>query len=34
MAKPELNIYRGRMDKAVTALKEEFTSLRTGRGRC
>ena len=31
MAKPELNTYRGRMDKAVTALKEEFSSLRTGR---
>ncbi len=30
-AKPDLNNYRDRMDKAVTALKEEFTTLRTGR---
>jgi ribosome recycling factor len=29
--KPELSKYRGRMDKAVDALKEEFGSLRTGR---
>ena len=29
--KPVLSNYRDRMDKAVTALKEEFTSLRTGR---
>ena len=31
MAKPELAKYRDRMDKAVSALKEEFTGLRTGR---
>lgn len=30
-AKPELSRYRERMDKAVTALKEEFAGLRTGR---
>jgi ribosome recycling factor len=29
--KPVLTKYRDRMDKAVTALKEEFQSLRTGR---
>ncbi len=29
--KPNLSSYRGRMDKAVAALKEEFGSLRTGR---
>ena len=29
--KPVLSKYRDRMDKAVTALKEEFASLRTGR---
>jgi len=29
--KPNLSKYRERMDKAVGALKEEFTSLRTGR---
>jgi ribosome recycling factor len=29
--KPELGKYRSRMDKAVTALKEEFATLRTGR---
>src|SRR5579863_2010338 len=29
--KPNLAKYRDRMDKAVTALKEEFGSLRTGR---
>ena len=31
MAKPDLNTIRGRMDKAVSALKEEFAGLRTGR---
>jgi ribosome recycling factor len=31
MAKPDLKIYRDRMDKAVGALKEEFSGLRTGR---
>ena len=31
MAKPDLAKYRDRMDKAVSALKEEFTGLRTGR---
>ncbi len=31
MAKPELKTYRDRMDRAVTALKEEFSGLRTGR---
>ena len=31
MAKPDLKTYRERMDKAVTALKEEFNGLRTGR---
>ena len=30
-AKPVLSAYRERMDKAVTALKEEFAGLRTGR---
>jgi ribosome recycling factor len=30
-AKPVLSTYRDRMDKAVTALKEEFAGLRTGR---
>jgi ribosome recycling factor len=29
--KPVLSKYKDRMDKAVTALKEEFASLRTGR---
>jgi ribosome recycling factor len=29
--KPDLPKYRERMDKAVAALKEDFTSLRTGR---
>jgi len=29
--KPVLSNYKTRMDKAVTALKEEFASLRTGR---
>src|SRR6516165_11476781 len=29
--KPVLAKYRDRMDKAVTALKEEFAGLRTGR---
>ena len=29
--KPVLSNYKGRMDKAVAALKEEFASLRTGR---
>ena len=31
MAKPDLKTYRDRMEKAVTALKEEFNGLRTGR---
>ena len=31
MAKPDLKIYRDRMEKAVSALKEEFNGLRTGR---
>ena len=31
MAKPDLKIYRERMDKAVSSLKEEFSGLRTGR---
>ncbi len=31
MAKPDLNSIRSRMDKAVSALKEEFGGLRTGR---
>ena len=31
MAKPELKTYRERMEKAVSALKEEFSGLRTGR---
>ncbi|MBW3558602.1 MAG: ribosome recycling factor [Proteobacteria bacterium] len=30
-AKPEIATFRTRMDKAVAALKEEFSSLRTGR---
>jgi ribosome recycling factor len=29
--KPQISRYRERMDKAVTALKEEFATLRTGR---
>jgi ribosome recycling factor len=29
--KPVLSQYKGRMDKAVAALKDEFASLRTGR---
>ncbi len=29
--KPDIASYRGRMDKAVAALREEFTTLRTGR---
>ncbi|WP_309629369.1 ribosome recycling factor [Brevundimonas sp.] len=31
MAKPDLKIYRDRMDKSVSSLKEEFQGLRTGR---
>ena len=31
MAKPDLKTYRDRMDRAVGALKEEFSGLRTGR---
>ena len=31
MAKPDVTTYRDRMDKAVGALKEEFSGLRTGR---
>jgi len=31
MPKPDLKSYRDRMDKAVSALKEEFAGLRTGR---
>ena len=31
MAKPELNRYKERMDKAVVALKDDFSGLRTGR---
>ncbi|MGZ3305220.1 MAG: ribosome recycling factor [Asticcacaulis sp.] len=31
MAKPELNKYKDRMDKAVAALKDDFGGLRTGR---
>ncbi|MGC1271455.1 MAG: ribosome recycling factor [Croceibacterium sp.] len=31
MAKPDLKLYRERMEKAVSALKEEFNGLRTGR---
>ena len=31
MAKPDLKTYRDRMDKAVNALREEFSGLRTGR---
>ena len=31
MSKPDLASYRNRMDKAVSALKEEFSGLRTGR---
>jgi ribosome recycling factor len=29
--KPELNRYKDRMDKAVSALKDDFSGLRTGR---
>ena len=31
MSKPELSRYKERMDKAITALKEDFAGLRTGR---
>ena len=31
MAKPELNRYKDRMEKAVDALKDDFSGLRTGR---
>jgi ribosome recycling factor len=31
MAKPDLTKYRDRMDKSVTALKDDFGGLRTGR---
>jgi ribosome recycling factor len=31
MSKPDLTKYRDRMDKAVSALKDEFGGLRTGR---
>lgn len=31
MAKPDLNRYKERMDKAVLALKDDFSGLRTGR---
>ncbi|MDO9587115.1 MAG: ribosome recycling factor [Brevundimonas sp.] len=31
MAKPDLKSYRDRMDRAVQALREEFSGLRTGR---
>ena len=31
MAKPDLNTYRERMDKAISSLKEEYSGLRTGR---
>jgi len=31
MAKPELSRYKDRMDKAVAALKDDFSGLRTGR---
>jgi len=31
MAKPDVKTYRDRMEKSVTALKEEFSGLRTGR---
>jgi len=31
MAKPDLKTFRDRMDKAVSALKDEFSGLRTGR---
>jgi ribosome recycling factor len=31
MPKPDLALYKSRMDKAVDALKEEFGGLRTGR---
>jgi len=31
MAKPEMNTYRDRMDKAIDALKAEYSGLRTGR---
>ncbi|WP_409020812.1 ribosome recycling factor [Brevundimonas vesicularis] len=31
MAKPDLNTYRDRMDKSVSALKDDYAGLRTGR---
>lgn len=31
MAKPDLSSYRDRMDKAISALKDEYSGLRTGR---
>ena len=31
MSKPDLNKFKDRMERAITALKEEFSGLRTGR---
>jgi len=31
MSKPDLNRFKDRMDKAISALKEEYSGLRTGR---
>ena len=31
MAKPDLKVFRDRMDKSVTALKDDYAGLRTGR---
>jgi ribosome recycling factor len=31
MSKPDLNQYKDRMDRAIVALKDEFSGLRTGR---
>jgi ribosome recycling factor len=31
MTKPDLNQYKDRMDRAIAALKDEFSGLRTGR---
>ena len=31
MAKPDLKVYRDRMDKSVNALKDDYAGLRTGR---
>jgi ribosome recycling factor len=34
MSKPELDKYKDRMDKAVLALKDDFSGLRTAYDQC